>query len=286
MNARTSFLFLIFFSILTKPLFARQEMGQGEITLVPISNSLDSLGLEEKDVRAFFDGVEMSLLKQGNETYVLLAADLEKPDSSYSLRIFRDSLVVFSLEVGVRVGNFSEGLQKRPYISAKLSAEALDSISREKRPLLRALNSTSSTRFWRSSFVYPLDSIDVSSEFGRQRIYTNRTTHHRGVDFSADTGTPIKAVSEGRVLWAEDKELFLEGKMVAIDHGQGVVSIYMHLSSVAVSAGDWVERGQVIGGVGSTGSATGPHLHFSIKVGRTYVSPIQFIEVINKLVSN
>ena len=187
----------------------------------------------------------------------------------------------------MRAGNFEEVLQNRPYIPAGLPAEALDSINREKRPLLRALNSTSSARFWRSSFVYPLERQDVSSEFGRQRVYTNdRIISHRGVDFEAVIGTPVKAVSEGRVLWAEDKELFFEGKMVAIDHGQGIVSIYMHLSSVAVSAGDWVQGGQAIGETGSTGSTTGPHLHFSIKIGRTYVSPIQFIEAINELVSN
>ena len=118
MNIKTAILFLFLIGVFTKPLFAQQEVGQGEILLVPISKNLDSLGLEKNDVRVVFDGVRMSLIKQDDEVYVLLAAGLKKPVGSYSLRIFHDSLIVFSLEVSVRAGNFEEVLQNRPYIPA------------------------------------------------------------------------------------------------------------------------------------------------------------------------
>jgi murein DD-endopeptidase MepM/ murein hydrolase activator NlpD len=94
---------------------------------------------------------------------------------------------------------------------------------------------------------------------------------HGGTDYAAPTGTPVVAVNSGRVALVGD--FFFPGRLVAIDHGLGLYTLYFHLDSVAVSQGDRVERGQTVGTVGATGRATGPHLHFGAHVAGSRIDP-------------
>jgi len=88
-------------------------------------------------------------------------------------------------------------------------------------------------------------------------------SEHHGVDFRAAPGTPVLAANSGKVLLARD--LFFEGNCVMVDHGQGLISIYMHFSKLTVKGGDIIARGQKLGESGATGRVTGPHLHVSVQ---------------------
>lgn len=124
---------------------------------------------------------------------------------------------------------------------------------------------------------YPLEFTRISSTFSYSRFHPilKRRKPHLGVDFAAPTGTPIRAIGSGVVRWSAWKGSF--GKHVEIDHGGDLVSAYSHLSRIhpATRAGQKVERGQVIGYLGSTGRSTGPHLHFAIFEKGRYVNPMQ-----------
>ena len=120
--------------------------------------------------------------------------------------------------------------------------------------------------------IHPLDDASLSSRYGYRRDpFTGRTKWHDGVDFSATTGTPIRAAADGRVIrsgWFGGY-----GKMVELDHGNGMTTLYAHTSRTAVKNGDRVRRGQVIGYVGRTGRANAPHLHYEVRVDGRNVNP-------------
>jgi murein DD-endopeptidase MepM/ murein hydrolase activator NlpD len=119
-----------------------------------------------------------------------------------------------------------------------------------------------------------------SSNFGyRIDPFTGMNSFHEGVDFPADPGTPIVAAASGKVVAAGYHPQY--GKMIEIDHGNGLLSRYAHASQVLVSEGDLVMRGQRVATVGSTGRSTGPHLHFEVRLNGVPQNPARFLQASN-----
>jgi len=134
-----------------------------------------------------------------------------------------------------------------------------------------------SIKYWTEPFIQPVAGR-ISTEFGLYR-YTNGSTtptRHIGIDIAAAEGTNVPASNNGRVVFAGD--VIITGNSVVIEHGGGLKTYYFHLSSINVKEGDLVEQGDVIGRVGSTGYATGPHLHFEVHIGEYAVSPWPLID--------
>ncbi len=124
-------------------------------------------------------------------------------------------------------------------------------------------------------FDRPVDG-PLSSPFGLRRFFNGEERNpHSGLDFAAKTGTPIKAPAAGQVILTGD--YFFNGKTVFVDHGQGLISMFCHLSEIGVKVGDQLARGQVLGKVGATGRATGPHLHWNVSLNDARVDPAIFI---------
>lgn len=126
-----------------------------------------------------------------------------------------------------------------------------------------------------SDFVLPAKG-PLSSRFGLRRIFNDLPrAPHAGLDVKAAAGIPIVAPAGGTVI--DTGEYFFNGNTVFIDHGQGLITAYMHLSRIHVRAGDRVERGKILGAVGATGRATGPHLHWAVFLNGTPVDPELFL---------
>jgi murein DD-endopeptidase MepM/ murein hydrolase activator NlpD len=129
---------------------------------------------------------------------------------------------------------------------------------------MRALNETvTETRRWEETLTAPTPQC-VNSPFGVTRLHNGRPTgnYHRGLDQASPAATPIRAAASGQVKVA--KMFVMHGGTVGIDHGQGLTSHYLHMSRVIATEGQQVKQGDVIGEVGSTGFATGPHLHWGL----------------------
>jgi murein DD-endopeptidase MepM/ murein hydrolase activator NlpD len=136
----------------------------------------------------------------------------------------------------------------------------------------------SETRFWTEPLRLPVPGC-MTSPFGVQRYQNGRATgdFHAGFDQRGAEGTPIHAITAGKVMLA--REFNLRGGTVAIDHGQGLESIYMHMSKVAAKEGAMVSTGDIIGYVGETGRANGPHLHWTLYANGVPVNPSQWVKL-------
>ncbi len=139
----------------------------------------------------------------------------------------------------------------------------------------RAINSN--LLFFKEKFIMPVKGI-ISGVYGSQRILNGKPRWpHYGIDIAAKQGTMIKSSGGGIVTMAED-DLYYTGGTIIMDHGHGISSIYSHLENVLVSVGDQINRGDIIGTVGSTGRSTGPHLDFRINWFQTRLDPMSVLE--------
>ena len=133
-------------------------------------------------------------------------------------------------------------------------------------------------KFWQGAFKRP-NASRISTGFGVRRYYNNvfaQDYYHKGVDYAGGYGSVVVAPAAGRVrlVGKEDAGFHVHGNVVGIDHGQGVLSIFMHLQDIDVTEGTMVEAGQQIGTIGSTGASTGPHLHWGLYVNEVAVDPV------------
>src|SRR5262252_1497649 len=156
-------------------------------------------------------------------------------------------------------------------------AEAMARIEEEQGLKKEAFARVTPYRLWSGSFEAPVDSR-TTGEFGARRTFNNKVQSvHQGLDFRAEIGTPVGAMNSGVVVLA--REMFYEGGFVVIDHGQGLLTLYMHLSEIKAHEGDSVERRQIIGLSGGTGRATAPHLHVGVRWQGIYLDPAVLLKL-------
>jgi len=136
----------------------------------------------------------------------------------------------------------------------------------------------SDVRFWEEPLATPVPGC-MTSRFGVKRLRNGKPTgdYHAGLDLRARAGDPIRATAAGTVVIA--RQLTLQGGAVGIDHGQGLESMYMHMSKIAALEGSQIKQGDIVGYAGSTGRSTAPHLHWGIYVHGVSVSPLQWVTI-------
>ena len=168
-------------------------------------------------------------------------------------------------------------LKNQVALDNKKLAEEIDALNQEANRItseIRRLQSKG-TQYTGGVFIWPVTG-KITSPFGyRIHPVLKERKLHTGIDIAASSGTPVKAANAGTVIKAGAAGSY--GNMVMIDHGGGIVTLYAHNSRIAVSTGTQVQKGQVISYVGSTGRATGPHLHFEVRVNGDYKNPMGWL---------
>ncbi len=280
---KRNFIFIIFLLCIFG--FSREvdaailTMKQGEVLLYPINFPTTTSVL--------FGGVKMPVFNYNGKKYALVAADVNKKRDNYNLLIKEEEKELEKMVIKIKTGTQPKVMMKKAYKFKTLPKEKQAEVLENKAPLVAALTKATAEakpKIWQSLFRSPLSIMTTTSAFGYTRIYTNHLTTHHGEDLRAKVGTPVYAISDGEVLWGEGKALYLEGPTVVIDHGDGIISKYLHLSKVLVQAGSNVKAGDIVGYSGDQGAdVQGAHLHFAIKVGNASVSPLQFIQEFQKL---
>ncbi len=167
-------------------------------------------------------------------------------------------------------------LQRVNLTKKKMSLLNVENLRREGNKLGASLRLKDKKVYFSSHFRRPTHGR-MSADFGVRRKYNGGkfSSYHKGIDIANKTGTPVKAANGGRVSLAENMKS--NGKIILINHGHGITTIYSHLSKIDVKAGDWVKKGFKIGEIGSTGISTGPHLHFGFSVNNVRVDPKQWL---------
>jgi hypothetical protein len=183
--------------------------------------------------------------------------------------------------IGVMPGDYPvEELAVAPRLAEPDSAARVR-IARETARARRVSRAAHDTpRLWREPFQRPANTR-ITSHFGAGRTFNGRIrSRHLGTDFNGLPGDPVHATNAGRVVLVAT--FYLAGRVVYLDHGEGLVSAYFHLSRSRVKTGDEVSRGQVIGEVGQSGRVTGPHLHWVMRYGTTTVDPMSVVGLLGE----
>jgi murein DD-endopeptidase MepM/ murein hydrolase activator NlpD len=218
----------------------------------------------------------------------LLGVDLELAAGEYTLSVTGKNgseAVSCGASVRVKAGKFpTEKLSVAPnYVEP--NPEQLVKAEEDRKKLREIFATVTPEKFWTGPFRIPLDGVKTGGNFGRHRVLNGQASSpHTGVDFPSPTGTPVHAAQRGRVVLAEP--LYFSGNTVVVDHGWGVYTLYGHFSEIDVKAGEIVNTGAVLGKVGATGRATGPHLHWALAVDRARVNALQIVALGKELTSN
>jgi murein DD-endopeptidase MepM/ murein hydrolase activator NlpD len=213
-----------------------------------------------------------------NHWQALIGLDLETVPGVYPLAVYASEGhgPLRTLDLRVTAKTFATRQLRVAPSFVEPDAADLERIARDA-AALEALFSSVTLRLWSGPFVAPV-AARPTSNFGTRSVFNGQPrAPHAGVDFSRAAGAPVVAPGAGRIVLAND--LFFTGKTVVIDHGAGLFSLLAHLSVITVARDDIVERGVLVGRVGATGRATGPHLHWSVRFNGARVDPLSLLFV-------
>ena len=227
---------------------------------------------------AFLDDTELTVL----------------PDGSFLFAFGRDAKEDHTLQLATadNIETFSLNIKKTPWDIQKINGVPprkveptdldLRKINQEHDDLQRALSYHTQTPFWQKGFIMPVTKGRTSGNFGGQRIMNGiKKSPHRGLDIAAPENSPVYASADG-IVTLSGGDYYYTGNVVVIDHGQNLSTISAHLKGATVKKGDKVKQGDIIGHVGKTGRATGPHLHWGASLNGTRFQPLSLLKIGDK----
>ena len=266
-------LYLVLLSslIATHPVlaFPRNALKPGGVAVIAVAPS------NSRKPKVTYQKTPVAIIK-GNQNWLAVVG------IPLSAKIGSHKVTVFHSPQNVTTQTFK--VKSFPYRTQRLTIKNKNKVNPNKKStkriereffLKKKLKNTYSTNTPHFNFIKPTEGRD-SGRFGARRIFNKQKRNpHSGMDIAAPQGRSVKATEAGLVIFTGD--LFFTGNVVYIDHGNGLLSLYAHLSKINVKNGQQVKRGQIIGKVGKTGRVTGPHLHWSVYLNGNAIDPSLFL---------
>jgi murein DD-endopeptidase MepM/ murein hydrolase activator NlpD len=264
MNKRWSILGILLLSS-NLAAFPRAEPVPGGIAEIPLGQASGQIPQAE------FDGQRLTIVSNQQQWVALVGIPLDAKSGTQSIQLANGQQLPFEV-TGKQYK--TQRITIRDKNKVDPDDESSERIVREM-AIQKQLKTYYSSQPANLDFIRPTPGVDTG-RFGLRRILNGQPrSPHSGMDIAAAAGTPVKVTASGWVLHTDN--FFFSGNVVYVDHGSGVISMYAHLSKIQVKAGDTVQQGDIIGEVGSTGRATGPHLHWSVYLNGEAVDPSLFL---------
>jgi len=250
---------------------------QGDVALLLVSGAQGV-----RQIEGSLGGLPLAFFPYGEGWAALAGIDLETRAGKQPWRVgvidADGTTRKLSGALTVRARAFPVQRLTLPTAMVDLDPEAERRAEAEAARLRTLYDTLTPERLWQGRFTMPLAVESAGSGFGSRRIINGQPRRpHSGMDWAAERGTPVVATNRGRVVLVGD--FFFGGRLVMLDHGLGLYTLYMHLDRVDVAEGSLIGRGEALGAVGSTGRATGPHLHFQVQLKRARVDPAALLEL-------
>lgn len=252
---------------------------QGEPALITLDAPLSLTDIASLTL----DGKSLDLFEEGGRLAALVGIDLHRKPGAYPIILtLRDGAKTeATLEVRERVmATTTFDIPEKLGGNTPEAERALtNSLSQDTATLNAITRNRSPEKLWSGEFRYPLEGTPfVTDTYGYSRQTGSVNLSHNGTDFRAALGTPVYAMNAGTVVFAESFRNY--GNTVVIDHGLGVMTLYMHLSKAEVTLGQHVEKDNRVAESGNTGYSLGPHLHLSVRIDGFSLDPMKFLELL------
>ena len=236
---------LIFLSSLSATEF-KGKFEQGSFILGKTEPN-SSVKVDNKEIRVSKDGFFAFGLGRDRKNDVVIKVSKDKKSEVFKKKIYKRKYKIQRID----------GL---PPKHVTPPPEVFSRIKKDNILIGEARSLNSEYDYFKNKFIYPIDKYIITGVYGSQRILNGKPRRpHYGIDFHAPEGTPVKAMMDGKITLAE-KDMYFTGGTIIFDHGHGVSTLYMHLKDIKVKIGQKVKQGQIVGTLGQSGRATGPHL--------------------------
>lgn len=255
--------------LILTPLLAQALPRQA---LVPGGIALLRLPDYKSDTVIEYDGKRVAVFKHQDSWYAIAGISLSAKPGDYEISMKYSNGVTLRHKINVAHKKYQE-----QHLTIKNKRKVDPNPDDMKRISSESTRKARARKHWSDNmpqmdFIWPTEG-EISSIFGLRRFFNEQERKpHNGLDIAAAEGTPVRATADGTVI--DSGDFFFSGNMIYLDHGQGIISLYAHLHRIDVKPGERVKQGQVIGSVGQTGRATGPHLHFATYANQTLIDPL------------
>jgi len=262
---RISLVLMLFLPSLTAQALPEQALVPGGIALL-------QLPTYKEDTKIYFDNQRIAVFPYKDTWVAMAGIGLSTKPGDYEFSINKADGLSLKTKITVKYKKYEE-----QHLTIKNKRKVNPNKDDSKRIAAESIRKKKAKKQFSEitpdvDFIWPVTGR-ISSIFGLRRFFNEQErSPHNGLDIAAAEGTPVKAAATGTVIDAGD--FFFSGNMIYLDHGQGIISLYAHLSEISVKPGDVVKQGDIIGKVGQTGRVTGPHLHFAVLANQTLIDPV------------